>query len=69
MTSEWTDVLDGFLKDESMRGYLKARPTTRHEAWLLMSALSNIELAKEMRELRSVIEKFAGNGHRKKLEL
>ena len=61
------------LEQTDMKGYMGTRPTTRHEAWLLASALSNIALLKEMRLFRETLRELLGNGngngHKKKLRL
>ena len=67
-------TLYNLLQQTDMKSYMSVRPTTRHEAWLLVSALSNIALLKELRLFRESLKELAGGGnskgeHRKKLEL
>lgn len=49
------------LEREDIQGYLRMKPTTRHEAWLLVSALANASLARELRLMREAL-RHNGNG-------
>jgi len=66
-------TLYNLLQQTDMKTYMGTKPTTRHEAWLLASALSNIALLRELHLFREALKDLMnGNGkgeHRKKLEL
>lgn len=64
-------LLRELVAREDVWNYLQAKPTTRHEAWLLVSALSNLTLTREIRALREALEDFGkqNGGGRKRLTL
>jgi len=50
-------TLDNLLEDSAVKKYLTGtRPTTRHEAWWLVNALSTVRILNELEKLNKNID-------------
>jgi len=52
------EILNNLLEHSKTIEYLKRWPSTRHEAWLLVTALSNLALLEETENLNRQIKKL-----------
>lgn len=55
--TDYEKVLGVALENEDTKKYLNKLPTTRHEAWLLITALGVLNLSEEVKKLREILEK------------
>ena len=62
-------MLIELLGDDKVSDYLVKKPTTRHEAWWLVTALASLSVLEEIRELRADLYELvnqSNNGNRPK---